>query len=258
MRTLTAAFALPLAFALLVFGGCKKAAEGEAASGDQAAAKDRGGLPALPDPEPTTKPAEPAKPMAKATTDTANDALGSLPEGVGLEPGKQLPDVAVRALDGGVVKLASFVEESPALFVFYRGGWCPYCNFQVREMTKAYPEFQQRKVVPVLISVDSPDESARTSATYEIPFPVLSDSNLEAHKAFNVAFEVDADTLAKYKSFGIDLEKASGKDHHNLAVPSVFLVGTDKKILWAHADVDYKTRPSPAQLLAAIDGELAR
>ena len=161
-------------------------------------------------------------------------------------------------IDGEEVALSSFTKDGPAMVVFYRGGWCPYCNFQVQGLTKAYDQFQERGVTPVLISVDSASEATKTTATYEIPFPVLSDSTLAAHKAFNVAFEVDADTLAKYETYGIDLEKASGKDHHNLAVPSVFLVGTDNKILWAHADADYQTRPSPDQLLAAIDKVMAK
>jgi peroxiredoxin len=79
------------------------------------------------------------------------------------------------------VRLSDLMRRGPLLLVFYRGGWCPYCNFQIRELTAAYPEYGKRGVTPVAISVDRVEESAKTLATYSIPFPVLSDPELAAH-----------------------------------------------------------------------------
>jgi thiol-disulfide isomerase/thioredoxin len=33
---------------------------------------------------------------------------------------------------GTPVGLAQLVESGPAVIVFYRGGWCPYCNLALR------------------------------------------------------------------------------------------------------------------------------
>jgi len=262
MRKQIVAIVLP---SLIAIAGCSKSSTSGEAEG-AAKPAEQPELPALPAPE--APPADEAPKAAEAaaknmpkrmeTTDTAADALGTLPKGVGIAPGSTVPALSLANIDGATVELASLTKDGPALVIFYRGGWCPFCNFQIQSLTKAYDQFKERGVTPVMISVDSPDEASKTSATYEIPFPVLSDGDLAAHKAFNVAFEVDADTLAKYKTYGIDLEAASGKDHHNLAVPSAFLIGTDNKVLWAHADADYKTRPSTVQLLTALDATLTK
>lgn len=182
--------------------------------------------------------------------------LGSLPEGIGVSPGQPAPDAGLRDSAGRAVRLRALVEQGPLLLVFYRGGWCPYCNSQIHDLATAYPDYRQRGVTPVAISVDGIEESAKTQATYAIPFPVLSDPDLSAHRAYRVLDEVGAEEFARLQGFGIDLERASGRSHHVIAVPAIFLIDGEGTIRWAHADVNYKRRPSTAQILAAIDASL--
>jgi peroxiredoxin len=193
-------------------------------------------------------------PRLKETQETAAAAIGTLPEGVGLAVGTAAPDASVFELEGASVQLAEIrAKHGATLVVFYRGGWCPFCNFQIRELTKAFPDFQKRKVTPVVISVDRTEEAAKSERQYDIPFPVLSDPGLLAHRAFKVVHEAPQAEFEKLKSMGIDLEASSGKTHHSIAIPSIFLVDRAGTIRWAHADLDYKVRPSIAQLLAAVD-----
>jgi peroxiredoxin len=55
------------------------------------------------------------------------------------------------------------------------------------------------------------------------------------------------------KGFGVNLESYSGQTHHEIAVPSLFLIDGAGVVRWAHSDPDYKVRPSTSQILAAID-----
>lgn len=164
-----------------------------------------------------------------------------------------MPDVHARDLDDHDVALSTLYSKGPILLAFYRGGWCPYCNSENHALSTAYPEFQKRGVTPVTVSVDRPDVEAKTKATYAIPFPVLSDSDAVMLEAFHVVNNVDDGTLAKMKSLGIDLESHSGKQHHKIAIPSLFLIDRSGVVRWAHSDPDYQVRPSIAQILAAID-----
>jgi peroxiredoxin len=189
----------------------------------------------------------------KQTTSPETDRIGTLPPDVGIPVGEPAPDAVLRDAEGREVRLRDLVVTGPILLVFYRGGWCPFCNFQVREMTEAYPELERRRVKPVVVSVDRVDEAARTQATYTIPFPVLSDPDVVAHRAYRVAHHAGEAEVAKLRGFGIDLERASGRDHHVIAIPSVFIIDREGIVRWAHADRDYKVRPSALQLLAVID-----
>lgn len=209
-------------------------------------------------PPPATGPsatisAEPPR-RSRAPTALRDERLGTAAQGDGLEVGAVAPDARLETIDGGETTLAALFAHGATMLVFYRGGWCPFCSFQVHELSEAYPRFEERGVRLVLVSVDRPEESARTSQAYAIPFPVLSDSDLVAHRAYRVLQVVDDETLAHYHEMGIDLEAASGRDHHTIAIPSIFVIGADGLILFRHVDRDYRTRPSAEQLLRMLDG----
>jgi peroxiredoxin len=199
----------------------------------------------------------PALPAKDALTAPGQTQLGTLPAGIGLPVGSMLPEFRIQHHDGKPVTSAELLKQVPAggqlLIVFYRGGWCPYCNLQIRQLTDAFAQFQQRKTLPVLISADKVDASALSQRQYAIPFPVLSDPDLRAHDAFKVSMQLDDKTHLLYKTYGIDVEEWSGREHHKFAVASAFLLGADGRVRWAHAALDYKQRPSVQQLLGAID-----
>ena len=199
----------------------------------------------------------PELPAPDALTAPSAATLGSLPAGIGLPVGSALPEFRAEYHDGKTVGSAELLKQVPAggqlLIVFYRGGWCPYCNLQIRQLTDAWPQFQQRKTLPVLISADKVDASALSQRQYAIPFPVLSDPDLRAHDAFKVSMQLDDKTHLLYKTYGIDVEEWSGRAHHKFAVASAFLIGADGRVRWAHAALDYKQRPSVPQLLGVID-----
>ena len=184
---------------------------------------------------------------------TPIDKLGTNDDGIGLTPGDKVTEFSVHSIDGQSVSWNELSKKGRLLVIFYRGGWCPYCNLQIRQLTLAYPKFQERGILPVLISVDETAASSLVQNTYEIPFPVLSDPDLFALEAFKVTMEVDEATLERYKEFGIDLEAWSSRDHHKIAVPSAFFVDEDGIVRWAHSDRDYRVRPSPQQLLDVAD-----
>lgn len=179
--------------------------------------------------------------------------LGKLTGAAGLAPGAKAPSVLVKDAKGAPVALAELWTKGPILLVFYRGGWCPFCNFQIREFVKAHDEYEKRGVTPVFISVDTVDESKKTTATYSIPFPILADPDLVAHRAFSVTRKADDAEVEKLRGYHIDIETASGRKHHEMAVPSVFLIDKTGTVQWSHANPDYKQRPSTEQLLGVLD-----
>lgn len=184
---------------------------------------------------------------------TGQQQLGTRENNIGLAIGSTVADFSISTHDNKTVTLKDIQSMGDTLVVFYRGGWCPYCNVQIRQLTQAWPEFQQRRITPILISVDKTDAAALAQRTYEIPFPVLSDTDLIAHNAFEVVLDVDDATFERYKKYGIDLELWSGKNHHKIAVTAAYIVDKNAVVKWAHTSLDYKTRPSVEQLLDIID-----
>jgi peroxiredoxin len=75
------------------------------------------------------------------------------------------------------------------------------------------------------ISPDQPSKLKETIDKHQIGFRLLSDSDMAAARGFGIAYRVDEVTLAKLKTSGMDIEEASGQEHHMLPVPAVFMLG---------------------------------
>lgn len=170
--------------------------------------------------------------------------------------GSDAPDSTLRALDGSATSIKKVLSGKPGVVIFYRGGWCPYCNTHLREIKTVEKELRKLGYRTIAISPDRPEELAATAKKQELAYTLLSDSKLEAARAYGIAFQVDEGTLKKYGEYGIDLRKSSGEQHDWLPVPTVFLIGKDGTVKFVYSNPDYKVRLKAPVLLAAAKAAL--
>lgn len=172
-------------------------------------------------------------------------------EGPGV--GDKVPDTQLRGEDGERVGLRALVDGQPAVLVFYRGGWCPFCTKHLAGMAGIHDEVRENGFQVLAISPDRPAKLAETPDRESLGYRLLSDSTMETARAFGIAFQVPADLVRKYKEeFGIDLEADSGQTHHLLPHPAVYVVAGDGSILFAHVNEDYRERLDPDKVLEAV------
>jgi peroxiredoxin len=170
-----------------------------------------------------------------------------------VKKGDVIPDVAVRNEDNQEVKLRQLVAAKPTVLIFYRGGWCPYCTRHLKDLAGIESELQQAGAQIFAISVDQPAKLKETPDRDKLGYKLLSDSDAVAAQAFGIAFKVEDDLVKKYKdSYKIDLEAASGREHHLLPHPAVFVVDQKGKVQFSYINPDYKIRLEPEQILAAV------
>ena len=172
-----------------------------------------------------------------------------------LLPGTKAPIVKVKNQNNELIELNPESLSKPYVLTFYRGGWCPYCNAQLAGLRKAEKELLDLGFDVFFISADSPEHLVSTlkdqDLKKEIDYQLLSDASMKVSQDFGVAFKVDDPTVEKYKKWNIDLEKASGYDHHLLPVPAIFIVSQDGKVNFMYAIPDYSVRLDSSVLLAA-------
>jgi peroxiredoxin len=195
----------------------------------------------------SAKEPEPARPVPASATDIRPLLIGA-----------SVPEVTLRTADGEAFDLSAAVSRKPAVLIFYRGGWCPYCNLHLGQLQEAEADLVKLGYQILAISPDRPAKLAESVEKGKLSYTLLSDAAMDAARAFGIAFRVDDATVEKYKGYGIDLEAASGQDHHLLPVPAVFILGTDGKVKFVYANPDYKTRLSPDLLVAVARASLAK
>jgi peroxiredoxin len=162
-----------------------------------------------------------------------------------------IPDVSVKNTDGKNLNLRDIVKDQPTIFVFYRGGWCPYCNNHLADLKKIEEDLAKEGYKVFAISADRPELLKQTMDKNELTYTLLSDAPMAAAKAFGIAFKMDDETVERYKSYDIDIEKDSGYDHHLLPAPAVFLVDQEGTIKFSYVNPNYKERIDGGILLAA-------
>jgi peroxiredoxin len=168
-----------------------------------------------------------------------------------LKAGDTIPDVTLRTEDDKEVSLRKLVAEKPTVLVFYRGGWCPFCNVHLQALAGIEGDLAGAGAQLLAISMDQPSKLKATPDREKLHYRLLSDSTAAAAQAFGIAFKVDDATVEKYKGYGIDLDAASGHDHHILPHPAVFVADTSGRIRFAHVNPDYKVRLEPGKILGA-------
>jgi peroxiredoxin len=166
--------------------------------------------------------------------------------------GTKIPDVKLQDINDKTVDLIKITQAKPTVLIFYRGGWCPYCNTHLGQLKQVESQTLDLGHQVIAVSPDRPSELKASLDKIEMNYTLLSDNTADAAKAFGLAFKVDDNTLERYKGYGIDLEKSSGRSHHILPVPAVFVIGTDGLINFQYVNPDYKTRLDSSILLAAV------
>lgn len=87
---------------------------------------------------------------------------------------------------GSRTSLIDLLARGPAVLAFYRGGWCRYCNLQLRAYQRILPEIKACGATLVATSLELPDNSLSTAEENTLRFPVLSDVGNSVAAAFGL------------------------------------------------------------------------
>lgn len=162
-------------------------------------------------------------------------------------PALSLPNQNLEATDIGAL-----TAKGPLVVTFYRGGWCPYCNLELRAYQKALPEIEALGATLVAISPETPDNTLSTAEKNDLSFHVLSDAKGRLADALGIRFELSPAITALYRKFGHDLATRNGDDRWALPMPATYVVARGGRIAHAFVDPDYRKRLEPSQAIAAL------
>jgi peroxiredoxin len=190
--------------------------------------------------------------LAVLLTETALAGIPDDPAQVHpLSVGSPAPVFSARTADGVSRKFSPDAFSKPTIVLFYRGGWCPYCNMQLSDMRLVEPKLRASGFEIVFLSTDQPKLLYSSVKATDIHYTLLSDSDLKAARAFHIAYHLDSATLAKQREYGVDLERTTGTKLHELPVPSVFIIDTSGTIRFVYSNPDYTVRLGADALWAA-------
>lgn len=158
-----------------------------------------------------------------------------------LQVGKKMPLVSLKQLDGSSVSIKTFFG-APAVFLFYRGNWCPFCMAQMKELAKKYQKIQDQGAALVFVSPQSPKHTNGLTKKFDIPAHFLMDENLEAAKTLQLFHEKG--TPRGFEVLGYDSDNV---------LPTLVILDKEGIIRFADLTHNYRLRPEPSQYLKLLE-----
>ena len=183
----------------------------------------------------------------------AKDAMSTHP----LSVGDQLPPhLFPLTINNRPFDLSKSVHQKPTVLIFYRGGWCPFCNLQMGQLQAIQGKLKSMGYQMLAISADNPAHIRQSIKKHHLSYTLLSDHKMAASIAFGLAFKVSDVILQQYKTYHINLDQASGDKSHILPVPAAYVFDRQGKIVFAYSNPNYKVRVNPNLLLRAAKAAL--
>ena len=161
--------------------------------------------------------------------------------------GETLPNANFQNVEGEYVQLKALLEEKPTVLVFYRGGWCPYCNVQLSGLVEIEEDVLELGYQIIAIS---PDDFKNLQATIEnnnTKYKLLSDPNGKFIKEIGIAFKTSS-SLKEY----ITSKSQKGETSSVMPAPTVMIVDKKGVIKFEYINPNYKERISGEMLLSVL------
>jgi len=162
------------------------------------------------------------------------------------------PDFALPDAVGKSIVLKDLLRAGPVVLTFYRGGWCPYCNIQLRAYQSVQPQISALGARLVAISPQIPDNSLDTVNKNALTFDVLSDVGNEVARNYGLVFSLPEEIRAALRSNNKALPSINGDESWELPVPATYVVARDGRVALAYVEVDYRKRLEPEALLTCL------
>lgn len=200
--------------------------------------------------------------MPRESVEAINRSLAELVQ-AGLEKhtlqvGQPLPASSLANQVGQVVRSEDLLAAGPLVLMFYRGGWCPFCNLALRGLQHVLPEIKQLGSNLVAVTPELPDNSLSTAEKAGLSFDVLTDHGLGYARQLGIVWKIPEYVLEwQEKYFGLYLEGFNGAGRRDeLPVPATFVINRNGIVTWRFLEAAYWRRAEPSDVVEAVQGAL--
>jgi peroxiredoxin len=169
-----------------------------------------------------------------------------------LAAGAIAPVFTLKDANGRTVRSADLLALGPLIVKFFRGRWCPYCIAELQAWRDAYPQVRAKGALLAAISPQTVHQTSLMQQQHPMPFPVLSDEKSAVAEQFRLTYSVPQQQQKHYLSILVNLPFVNGNPDWRLPLPATYVVRPTGEIAYAAAHADFRVRPDPEEVLAAL------
>jgi peroxiredoxin len=194
----------------------------------------------------------------KATEDLFNTGI----EDLMLKAGAQAPAFTLEdAVTGKPVRSSDLLALGPLVVNFFRGRWDPYCITELEAWRDLHSQLRDRGALFVAISPQTTRQNNFTLQQHGLRYPLLADPGATTAEKFGIAHTIPPELRRYFQSILINIPfNNAGLSYHNateeswrLPLPAVFVIDRSNTIIFAEGHADFRVRPEPADIIAALE-----
>lgn len=168
--------------------------------------------------------------------------------------GEAFPSFSLPSAGGAAIDSESLLASGPLVVSFYRGGWCPYCNLELRSLQSMLADIRGLHAELVAVSPQLPEETLATATRADLGFPLLTDTGNSLAAHLGLTFQLPEGVADIYRSMGVDLVRINGSTSWTLPMPATYIVNSNGVIVDAFINPDYRVRREPADIIEVLKG----
>ncbi len=161
-----------------------------------------------------------------------------------LKPGHPMPLFLAETEDGERIDSGA-LEGKPAVVLFVRGSWCPFCSAQVKNLTRYYKEIVDLGARLVFVTPKPLDTTRRVADMFGVEFEFWLDTDLEI-----------ARTLGLLHKGGVPGGHKAGYGSDTIW-PTAVVTDATGTIRFTALSRHIIDRPNPKSLLSALRSAIA-
>ncbi len=168
---------------------------------------------------------------------------GARPVPEQLRRGKRLPQFTATDEAGHRLDTRDLIG-TPAVMIFVRGNWCPFCSRQVKNLTRYYKDIVNLGAKLIFVTPKPQETTKRVAEFFNVEFEFWLDESLTATRKLGLLLEsgVPKDYITEYGSDTI--------------WPASLVIDADGVIRYVEISKHIIDRPNPKTLLRELQKTL--
>ncbi len=156
-----------------------------------------------------------------------------------LRPGLPLPDFAATD-EQGQARRSTDLHGAPAVILFVRGNWCPFCSAQVKDLTAVYKDIVDLGARLILLTPRPLETTRRVASFFDVDFEFWLDDSLAVARRLG---------LLQESGVPEDYDREYGRD---TVWPTALVIDASGVIRYTELSKHISDRPDPEVLLREV------
>ena len=165
-----------------------------------------------------------------------------------LQPRETAPDFRFIDSHDQHNSLYELLRQGPVVINFFRGFWCMYCKSEFEAFTTIQEELENLGCQYLAVS----PQKLIPESIEAVNCHVIFDRNNQIASMFRLVYTLCDEEIELFKSWDLRIDEVNESKDWTLPIPAIYIIAMDRTVAYQFADVDFRSRCNPEELIEEL------